>query len=144
MVLNVQISCGLVLSNSTLVARLRKYHSELSAKILQLFMAHLSVSRSTQLQILRTFTLNHAFTASQLALSGHTYPSKKVQETTSHASALHQPLLLRDSYHIHLIITIVPVRLCTSGSPTAIKICHAWTLQGPIRDIQFSQSSVPV
>jgi len=99
----------------------------------------------------KTFTINHAFTANQLALSEHTYPVLTLQRKYRHLQGIPlpsinraSPLLLIGSDHIHLITPTVPVRLGPIGSPAAVKTRLGWTLQGPITDYHTQPSSVPV
>ncbi len=99
----------------------------------------------------KTFSINQAFTASQLALSDHTYPVLSLQKRHKHLQGIPlppinkaSPQLLIGSDHIYLITPIAPVRLGPSGSPAAVKARLGWTLQSPIRDFQFQNSMVPV
>lgn len=98
----------------------------------------------------KTDTINHAFTASDLMLSDHSYPVISLQQRYKHLQGLplpsiHKatPLLLIGSDHIHLITPIAPVKLGPYRSPAAVKTLLGWTLQGPMKDFVSHNSSVP-
>lgn len=80
----------------------------------------------------------HAFTASELSLSEHSYPVKSLMRRYSHLQGLPlpkvdkvQPLLLIGSDFPHLLLPKQPVRAGPPGSPVAVRTALGWTLQGP-------------
>ncbi|XP_038071933.1 uncharacterized protein LOC119740637 [Patiria miniata] len=94
------------------------------------------------------YTINGAFSASNLCLSVYTYPVKALQQRYNHLRHLPlpvinqaSPMLLLGADQTDLIIPQCPIRSGPRGAAVAIYTRLGWTLQGPTgnHDLQLEQ-----
>lgn len=92
----------------------------------------------------KMFTVERAFTADDLGLAEHSYPTKTLQKKYKHLKRLPlptftnaRPLLLIGSDCPHLVTPIKPVRLGPLGGPVAVKTRLGWVLQGPVLSLHY-------
>ncbi|KAK7913314.1 hypothetical protein WMY93_013525 [Mugilogobius chulae] len=89
------------------------------------------------------YDIQRAFTAPELGLGQHTYPTKALQSKYRHLRKLpipafkeSTPMLLIGSDHPHLVTSVKPVIQGPPGAPVAIRTRLGWTLQGPTHDLK--------